>query len=192
MNASRNPGGSELVYGAGQLNPSRARNPGLVYDAGEDDYVRMLCAEGYNATQLRAVTGSEATACPAAASGSGGGGRRGTAGLNYPTMAHHARLGQNFTVRFPRTVTNVGAPRSVYRAKIAGAAPYVRVAVAPRRLAFSRLGQRLSFTVTVSGALPVANEFVSAAVVWSDGVHRVRSPIAVHTVDVEYSYTTPN
>jgi len=187
MDPSRNPGGGELVYGAGQLNPSQACAPGLVYDAREDDYVRMLCAEGYNSTQLRAVMGSNATACPAAANG---GKRGGTAAdLNYPTMAHHAKPGKNFTVRFPRTVTNVGAPRSLYTAKIAGLGPYVRVAVKPRKLAFSRLLQRLSFTVTVSGALPDANEFVSAAVVWSDGVRQVRSPIIVHTVDVEY---TPN
>jgi hypothetical protein len=181
MDPSRNPGGGELVYGAGQLNPSRARDPGLVYDAREDDYIRMLCAEGYNSTQLWAVTGSNATACPASASG-GGGKSDAAAGLNAPTMAHHAKPGKNFTVRFPRAVTNVGAPRSVYTAKVAGSGPFVRVAVAPKRLEFSRLLQRLSFTVTVSGALPAANEFVSAAVVWSDGVRRVRSPIIVHTV----------
>jgi hypothetical protein len=42
------------------------------------------------------LTGSNATACS--------GGRRGAAGasLNYPTMAHHARPGKNFTVGFPR------------------------------------------------------------------------------------------
>jgi hypothetical protein len=155
-----------------------------VYDAREDDYVRMLCAEGYNSTQLRAVTGSNTTACPANS------GKRGTAAdLNYPTMAHTAKPGKNFTVHFQRTVTNVGAPRSMYTAKIAGLGPYVRVTVKPRKLAFSRLLQRLSFTVTVSGALPDANEFVSAAVVWSDGVRQVMSPIIMHTVDVEY---TPN
>jgi hypothetical protein len=45
--------------------------------------------------------------------------------------------------------------------------------VAPKRLVFRRLLQRLSFTVTVSDALPSANESVSAAVVWPDGVRRV-------------------
>ncbi|KAJ1288111.1 hypothetical protein BS78_02G064900 [Paspalum vaginatum] len=182
MDPSRSPGGGELAYGAGQLDPVRARDPGLVYDAREDDYVRMLCAEGYNSTQLRVVTGSDATACPAAS-----GRRRGAAAdLNYPTMAHHqASPGKNFSVRFPRTVTNVGAPGSVYVAKIVNSGPrYIRVAVAPRRLAFSSLLQKLSFTVTVSGALPAGNQFVSAAVVWSDGVRQVRSPIIVHTVDV--------
>ncbi|KAF8677914.1 hypothetical protein HU200_046400 [Digitaria exilis] len=183
-----NPGGGELVYGAGQLDPARARDPGIVYDAGEEDYVLLLCAEGYNSSQLRIVPGSNATACPAGAKL-----QRGGAGdLNYPTMAHHAAPGKNFTVRFRRTVTNVGAPGSVYAARIAGGeGPYVGVAVAPRRLAFTRLLQKLSFTVTVSGALPAGNEFVSAAVVWSDGVRQARSPIVVHTVDVQQS-STPN
>ncbi|CAN6213401.1 unnamed protein product [Urochloa humidicola] len=179
MDTARNPGGSELVYGAGQLNPATARDPGLVYDARREDYVRMLCAEGYNSTQLGVITGSDAaTACP-----SPGGG--GAADLNYPTMAHHAAPAEKFTVRFPRTVTNVGAPGSVYIAKVVGGSgPHVRVAVAPRRLAFTRLMQKLSFTVTVSGELPAGNEFVSSAVVWSDGVRQVRSPIIAHTVGV--------
>ncbi|KAL6647326.1 hypothetical protein ACP70R_014763 [Stipagrostis hirtigluma subsp. patula] len=178
MDPSRNRGGGELTYGSGQLSPARARDPGLVYDAREEDYVRMLCAEGYNATQLRAIAGPNATACPAS-------GRRGTArDLNYPTMAHHAVAKKNFTVRFPRTVTNVGAGGSVYAAKIVGSGSFIGVSVAPRKLVFSRLLQKVSFTVTVTGALPDANEFVSAAVVWSDGVRQVRSPIIVHTVDV--------
>jgi hypothetical protein len=61
----------------------------------------------------------------------------------------------------------------VYIAKVAGSGPFVRDAVAPKRLVF---------TVTVSGALPAANESMSGAVVWLDGVRRVRSPIIVHTV----------
>ncbi|XP_037466795.1 subtilisin-like protease SBT4.9 [Triticum dicoccoides] len=179
MNSSRNRGGGELTYGAGQLNPVRARDPGLVYDAREGDYVRMLCAQGYNSTQLRLVTDSD-DAAPCR------GGRGGSAAdLNYPTMAVRAAPGKNFSSHFPRTVTNVGVPGSVYVAKLVSSRPeLVGVAVSPRRLAFSQLGQRLSFTVTVSGALAGANEFVSAAVVWSDGDRHVRSPVIVHTVDV--------
>ncbi|KAM3208079.1 hypothetical protein ACQJBY_063023 [Aegilops geniculata] len=179
MNSSRNRGGGELTYGAGQLNPVRARDPGLVYDASEGDYVRMLCAQGYNSTQLRLVTDSDdAEPCR--------GGRRGSAAdLNYPTMAVRAAPGKNFSAHFPRTVTNVGVPGSLYVAKLVSSRPeLVRVAVSPRRLVFSKLGQRLSFTVTVSGVLGGANEFASAAVVWSDGDRHVRSPVIVHTVDV--------
>jgi hypothetical protein len=177
MNATRNRGGGELTYGAGQLNPARARDPGLVYDARVSDYVRMLCAQGYNSTQLQLVTGSDdATPCH--------GGRKGSAGdLNYPTMAVHAAPGKNFSAHFPRTVTNVGVPGSVYVAKIVGSWPgLIVVTVSPRRLAFTKLHQRKSFAVTVSGALHAGNEFFSAAVVWSDGERQVRSPVIVHTV----------
>jgi hypothetical protein len=178
MDPSRNRGGAELTYGAGQLNPARARDPGLVYDAREGDYVRMLCAQGYNSTQLRLVTGSDdATICH--------GGRKGSAAdLNYPTMAFHAAPGKNFTAHFPRSVTNVGVPGSVYVVKIVGSRPgQTVVAVSPKRLAFSHLHQSMSFTVTVSGALHDGNEYFSAAVVWSDGQRQVRSPVIVHTVD---------
>ena len=112
MNTPANSGGTALKYGAGQLSPAKARDPGLVYDASEGDYVTMLCAQGYNATQLALVTGSNATACP----GSGGSGSGGD--LNYPTMAARVEPGKNFTVRFPRTVTNAEpqpAPRMTRR-----------------------------------------------------------------------------
>ncbi|XP_072147873.1 cucumisin-like [Setaria viridis] len=45
MNTPGNAGSNELKYGAGQLNPSKAPDPGLVYDA-RSDYVAMLCAQG--------------------------------------------------------------------------------------------------------------------------------------------------
>jgi len=100
MNTPANSGYSELKYGAGQLNLSKARDPGLVYDASD-------------ATQLAIITGSNATstwdgaAVPTASD------------LNYPTMAAHVAPGENFTVSFTRTVTNAGAsPDAVYVANI--------------------------------------------------------------------------
>ena len=108
MNTPGNSGSNALKYGAGQLNPVNARDPGLVYDASESDYVAMLCAQGYNATQLALITGSNMTACAiGATSGS-------VSDLNYPTMAARVQPGKNFTVGFPRTVTNVGAANAVY------------------------------------------------------------------------------
>jgi len=183
MNTPANSGWTALKYGAGQLSPAKARDPGLVYDASEGDYVAMLCEQGYNATQLVLVTGSNATACAAdgsrsPASSSGG-------DLNYPTMAARVEPGKNFTVRFPRTVTNVGAAASAaYDAKVlvsAEAAKDLAVDVSPSKLEFTAPGQKASFTVTVSGVAPAAEGRVhSAAVVWYHDEHQVRSPVVVY------------
>ncbi|KAL6880063.1 hypothetical protein ACP4OV_011628 [Aristida adscensionis] len=175
------PGNSEisqLKHGAGQLNPAMARDPGLVYDASESDYVAMLCAQGYNATQLSLITGSSnATAC-AATAGSGGG------DLNYPTMAAHVAPGRSFSVSFARTVTNVGAPRAVYDLEL-DAPVFLRVTVLPGTLEFDAQNQEASYTVSVSGVAPAADEVALVTVVWSDGEHEVRSPVVLYTVNVE-------
>ncbi|XP_025800523.1 subtilisin-like protease SBT4.3 [Panicum hallii] len=183
INTPANSGSNELKYGAGQLNPAKARDPGLVYDASERDYIAVLCAQGYNATALALVTGSNATACAnASVAGSVVG------DLNYPTMAAQVDPGKNFTVGFPRTVTNVGDGGAVYNVKVVfavGAADGLAVAVSPSRLEFSEQNAKASFTVTVAGVAPGVGRVVSAAVVWSNGEHEVRSPVVVYTPDVE-------
>jgi len=55
------------------------------------------------------------------------------------------------------------------------------VAVAPSRLEFNTQTPKASFTVTVSGVVPAAGQVISAAVVWSDNEHQVRSPVVVYT-----------
>uniref|UniRef100_A0A0D9WWE8 Peptidase S8/S53 domain-containing protein n=1 Tax=Leersia perrieri TaxID=77586 RepID=A0A0D9WWE8_9ORYZ len=177
--------GGELKHCAGQLNPLKARDPGLVYDATERDYVSMLCAQGYNATQLAVITGSNSTACAAAESGGGGGGFSVVADHNNPTMSAHVSPGERFSLSFPRTVTNVGANGAVvYNARIAAvrvpAAANLSVDVVPSRLEFSTRFRSVAFAV-----VEAADEVVSVAVVWSDGgEHEVRSPVVVYTVDV--------
>lgn len=77
MNPSLHPD-AELAYGSGQVNPVAARDPGLIYDAAEADYVKMLCDQGYNETQIRLITGDVLGSCP---------GTKGSPGdLNYPSM----------------------------------------------------------------------------------------------------------
>ncbi|KAJ1288691.1 hypothetical protein BS78_02G107400 [Paspalum vaginatum] len=166
---------AELAYGAGQVSPLRARYPGLVYDAGEADYVAFLCAQGYNASQLATMTGRASAACPATAK------RAAVGDLNYPSIAVPVlNYGTPFAAEFPRTVTNVGPADSVYRATVTSV-PGIDVAVTPDELAFSVDTKKLSFTVSVSGTLASVNGSIgaSAAVVWSDGRHHVRSPVYV-------------
>lgn len=185
---------AELAYGAGLVNPLGARYPGLVYDASEADYVAFLCAQGYNASQLATLTGSSAkqaaAACPAkegAALTAVGGLKypsvRGAVGdLNYPSVAVPVlNYGVPFAAEFPRTVTNVGPADSVYRATVTCSVPDVDVTVTPDELAFSAGTKKMSFTVRVSVKLASVNGSLgaSASVVWSDGRHRVRSPVYV-------------
>ncbi|KAF9674664.1 hypothetical protein SADUNF_Sadunf10G0150500 [Salix dunnii] len=47
---------AQFGYGSGHINPMKAIGPGLIYDAGEEDYVKFLCGLGYSRKQLRPVT----------------------------------------------------------------------------------------------------------------------------------------
>ncbi|KAF8677860.1 hypothetical protein HU200_046415 [Digitaria exilis] len=178
MNTPGNSNTTAFKYGAGQLNPVKANNPGLVYDASESDYVAMLCAQGYNATQLALITGSNTTVCPnGSMSGS-------PSDLNYPTMAARVEPGKNFTVSFPRTATNVGAASEAYDVKVIipiEAAKDILIDVSPSKLEFSAENQKISFTVTVSGVPPLDGQVHSAAIVWYNNEHEVRSPVVVYT-----------
>ncbi|KAK1264567.1 hypothetical protein QJS04_geneDACA011377 [Acorus gramineus] len=170
MNATRNLD-AELAYGAGQIDPLKAVHPGLVYNAGEADFVQMLCNQGYNTTAIRLMTGDQSS-CSA---------KKGSVrDLNYPSMAAKVGPKDPFSVRFNRTVTNVGSARSTYRA-VVRASSGIHVSVEPKVLSFHALNQKQEFVVTVSGAELPEGSVASASVVWSDGWHSVRSPIVVFT-----------
>ncbi|KAK1312441.1 hypothetical protein QJS10_CPA07g00097 [Acorus calamus] len=160
----------ELAYGAGQIDPLKAVRPGLVYDAGEADFVQMLCNQGYNTTSIRLMTGNHSS-CSGVKKGS-------VRDLNYPSMAAKVGPKKPFSVRFNRTVMNVGSARSTYRA-VVRASHGVHVRVDPKILTFHELNQKHKFVVTVSGEALPEGSVVSASVVWSDGWHRVRSPIVI-------------
>jgi hypothetical protein len=181
MDTPANSNTSALKYGAGQLNPVKAHDPGLVYDASESDYVAMLCAQGYNATQLALITGSNTTVCSNASISSS------PRDLNYPTMAASVEPGKNFTVVFPRTVTNVGAASAVYDLRFDfpfyQADNVLTAEVSPSELEFSEQNQKVSFTVTVSGVAPEEGKVYSFTIVWYNNEHKVSSPVVVYVND---------
>ena len=162
---------AEFAYGAGHINPAKAANPGLVYDAGEADYVQFLCGQGYSDNSLRLVTGDNTSSCFDSANATAW-------DLNYPSFALSSPQNKSISRVFHRTVTNVGSAVSVYMPVVV-APPGFAVAVEPSVISFKALGQKISFVVRVSGV--VRERVVSGSLVWDDGVHQVRSPIVAHS-----------
>ncbi|KAK3003990.1 hypothetical protein RJ639_018418 [Escallonia herrerae] len=99
--------------------------------------------------------------------------------LNYPSLAI-SELNGTMTVN--RTVTNVGVGESVYNVTVQAPAGYW-IEIFPTSLRFGAVGENRSFAITVkeeSGALrDKVGQYAFGWYAWSDGVHIVRSPIAV-------------
>lgn len=159
---------SFFTMGAGYVNPSRAVDPGLIYDLSPNDYIPYLCGLGYgddgvkeivhrrvDCAKLKPITEAE---------------------LNYPSLVVKL-LSQPITVR--RTVKNVGKANSVYTA-VVDMPKEVSVTVRPPMLRFSKVNERQSFTVTVrwAGKQP-AVAGAEGNLKWVSPEHVVRSPIVV-------------
>ena len=166
---------AEFGYGSGQINPTKALNPGLIYDINQSSYIRFLCKEGYNSTTIRLLTGGKKLhKC------STFGPPQGSDGLNYPSMQLTViRPNNTINAIFYRTVTNVGPAKSVYNAKVRSPKG-VSVKVVPSTLSFGKKLEKRSFRVVLKGKFMERNEwFLSSMLEWSDGRHKVSSPIVV-------------
>lgn len=158
---------AELAYGSGQINPLKAINPGLVYDADVNDYVKFLCSEGLNETSIRLITG-ENMSCEENLT---------NWDLNYPSIALSTSLGP-FDITFSRVVTNVGSKNSTYKAIIGlGEGQALSIKVEPSILKFDSLGQKVSYNVRVSGTIGM-RALMLGSLVWDDGEHQVRSNLS--------------
>lgn len=162
---------AELAYGSGQIDPVKAANPGLIYDAGEDDYINFLCGQGYSNKSLKLVTGDNTTSCLPSNNIT-------VWELNYPSFALSAKANTSITRTFSRTVTNVGSPVSMYKAEIVDPSGRLDIKVAPTVLSFKSLGQKLTFVVTVGAT--TGKDVQSGSLTWDDGVYQVRSPIVAY------------
>ncbi|XP_050212635.1 subtilisin-like protease SBT5.3 [Mercurialis annua] len=152
-------------YGSGHIRPNRAKDPGLVYDLGPNDYLNFLCSIGYNKTQI--LTFNKSHKCSSANST--------LLNFNYPSMSV-PNLSGNATLT--RTLKNVGNP-GTYKVRVK-APKGVIVKVDPRSLKFTKISEEKNFKVMIiAKGLSRSDGYVFGTLVWSDGVHNVRSPIAV-------------
>ncbi|XP_028779753.1 cucumisin-like [Neltuma alba] len=169
MNPELNPE-AELAYGAGQINPIKALTPGLVYDISESDYVRFLCGQGYDTKTVRLITDDDIN-CEKITNET-------VRDLNLPSFAFETVISKHLSVVFRRTVRNVRAAMSVYKAKVIAPSSLLTIQVTPDVLSFSSADEMKSFTVTIEGRINVP--IVSASLIWDDGNFQVRSPIVVY------------
>ncbi|WRX32109.1 Peptidase S8/S53 domain - like 10 [Theobroma cacao] len=168
----------EFAYGAGQIDPQRAVNPGLVYELSKNDYIRFLCNEGYSGTRLRMVIGEHSNCSSIPKFG-------GQDDLNYPSMLIMQKdLVSTVSAVFNRTVTYVGNGTSTYQAFVK-APTSLKIKVSPDTLVFNEVNEKKSFTVEVNGPpLKHNSTLLSASLEWTDSVHRVRSPILVYPISI--------
>ncbi|KAK4728622.1 hypothetical protein R3W88_021610 [Solanum pinnatisectum] len=158
-----------FAVGAGHVNPSRANDPGLVYDTPFEDYLPYLCGLNYTNRQVgnllqRRVNCSEVKSIIEAQ-------------LNYPSFSIFG-LGST-PQTYTRTVTNVGDATSSYKVEVASPKGVV-VEVEPSELNFSELNQKLTYQVTFSKTTNNSNfVIVGGFLKWTSNRHSVRSPIAI-------------
>ncbi|KAF3787875.1 Subtilisin-like protease SBT1-8 [Nymphaea thermarum] len=156
-----------FVHGAGHVNPQKAVDPGLVYDITPDDYLLFLCSLGYTPTQIAVVAGGRVINCTGVAAGS----------LNYPSFVVPFAAGiADETIVVRRRVTNVGAGNSSYSVLVSSP-EIVKTVVEPQELNFTQKGQMGSYTVSFSSTSLPSGTAEFGFLEWSDGRHRVRSPI---------------
>lgn len=165
---------AEFAYGAGQVNPLKARSPGLVYDMDEMPYIQFLCREGYSGASLSVLVGSKSINCSTLLPAFG------HDSLNYPTMQLHLKNKKKPSqVVFRRRVTNVGQAKSVYNA-IVRVPKGVNITVKPTTLSFTRALQMRSFKVVVKAGPVSGAKILSASLIWKSSRHVVRSPIVIY------------
>ncbi|XP_058082488.1 subtilisin-like protease SBT5.3 [Magnolia sinica] len=153
-------------YGAGHVDPNRAVDPGLVYDLTIKDYLNFLCAIGYNQTQFASFTKQPYSCDPKSLN---------VLNFNYPSITIPDLSG---LITVSRTVKNVGHP-STYTVRI-DAPSGISVSIEPVSLKFEKIGEEKTFKVSLQPEEGrVASEYVFGQLIWSNGMHSVRSPIIV-------------
>nr|XP_009762964.1 PREDICTED: subtilisin-like protease SDD1 [Nicotiana sylvestris] len=157
-----------FAIGAGHVNPSRANDPGLIYDTPFEDYVPYLCGLNYTNREVgsllqRKLDCLKVKSIPEAQ-------------LNYPSFS--IKLGST-PQTYTRTVTNVGDATSTYKLEIVSPKG-VAINVNPSQLIFSKLNQKLTYQVTFSKTTNNSNtdDVVQGFLKWTSNRHFVRSPIA--------------
>lgn len=160
------PGGY-FDFGAGEVTPNSAVDPGLVYDAGWNDWLAFLC-ETSNAVSADTCALLERLGYSTDPSD-----------FNVASIAIGALPGEQTVTR---TVTNVGETGTYNVSVVAPAG--IHVTVDPASLTLGN-GESAEYSVTfAANSAVVADVYTFGSLTWSDGTHNVTSPIALMPVSI--------
>lgn len=150
--------------GAGHIDPNKAVDPGLVYNAGWNNWLAFLCGttNGIAAATCNALQGMGYSLDPS--------------DLNVASIAIGALAGEQTVIR---RVTNVGTTTATYESSVDIAG--FGVEVSPSTLTLAP-GQSASFTVKFTNEDAPLNTYTGGYLYWSDGTHDVRIPIVIKPV----------
>jgi hypothetical protein len=156
---SNNP---TLIFrqGAGHVAPNKAASPGLVFDAGWDDWLGFLCG-----TQL-----------PESFCTSSGVDVLDPSDYNSPSLAIGDLAGSQTVTR---TVTNVSDASSTYTATPSAAG--LSIGVSPTSFTLAP-GETTQVEITVARTTAELNAYTGGQITWSDGTHTVRIPVVAKPV----------
>ncbi len=147
-----------FATGAGQVDPARMLDPGLVYDADINDYLAFIQGTGLDL-------------------GIPGIGTTKPRDMNLASIALGNLTGK---IEVTRTVTALTA--GTYRATVN--VPGVKVKVTPSVLNFSRAGEKRTFKVSFENQGAVLGQYATGSLTWQGANKNVTSPIVVRPQSV--------
>ncbi len=157
VNADGSPNTDPFQQGAGQVDPKRMLNPGLLYMNDVVDWMAFLEGKGLADFPGDPIDGSD---------------------LNVASFSIGS-LASAQTVT--RTVT--ATDKGTYTASVD--VPGVNVTVEPSTLKFDKAGQTATYTITFDNQSAPVEQWATGSLTWSSKKNTVRSPIAVFPVTAD-------
>ncbi|XP_039120661.1 subtilisin-like protease [Dioscorea cayenensis subsp. rotundata] len=166
---------SFFAMGAGHVDPTRANDPGLVYNTTPEDYIGYLCSlKQLSEFSIGIIIRRRNFHCADYV-------KIEPEQLNYPSIS--VSMNNALLKKITRTVINVGESNSVYKVEVDDPEG-VSLKVDPESLTFSQMYEEKSFIVSFNAKIPhpFKGEYSEGQLVWKSTSlkeYAVRSPISV-------------
>ncbi|KAI3691724.1 hypothetical protein L6452_31526 [Arctium lappa] len=159
-----------FAVGSGHVNPSKANDPGLVFDIQPDDYIPYLCGLGYTSQQVGIIATKTVSCSETIPEGQ----------LNYPSYVITIARGQNKT--YTRTVTNVGEAKSTYTISVTNVhlPPGIILEIRSPALKFTAVNQKITYDLTFvrDSKVEMNVRYAEGSMAWAYGKYLVQTPFS--------------